>query len=307
MNYCAHKKEIPVIFGVKSTTLLPEEIEFFRNYSPVGFILFARNIESREQVKALTSDLSSLSTKKLILIDQEGGRVCRLKFPIFRECPPAKYFGDMYQEYSPEKAISATYDNYYMLMKGLLELGINVNTVPVADLIHPGAHIIVGNRSFSSDIGIVTNLCSAVIEATIDAGGYSVIKHLPGHGRAILDSHEALPFVDTDLESLEKTDFVPFRSLALMHKGNDRIFGMSAHIVFRCLDDDHPATLSPKVMQYVREELDFQFDIMTDDICMKALSSNYADITRSALAAGCNIILHCSGELEEMQMVSNAF
>ena len=301
------KKEIPVIFGIKSTSISQEERELFNKFSAMGFILFARNIESREQVKALVDDLKPLSSKRLILIDQEGGRVSRLKFPLFRECPPAKYFGDMYREYSPEKAYSAAYDNYYMLMKELLILGINVNTVPVADLIQQDANMIIGNRAFSEDPIIVTHLCSAVIRATIDAGGYAVIKHIPGHGRAMLDSHEALPYVASDLHTLEKTDFKPFKELSNIFKGQDRIFGMSAHLVYQSIDAVHPATLSPKLLKYIREKLDFTWDIMTDDICMKALDGDYASITKRSLSAGCNIILHCSGDLEEMHKVVSVF
>jgi beta-glucosidase-like glycosyl hydrolase len=296
-------KKLPVIFGVKSTSLSQEEREFFKKFPPMGFILFARNIESREQVKALTKELHDLSSDKLIMIDQEGGRVCRLKFPLFRECPSAKFFGDMYQELSREKALRSVYSNYYKLMQGLLELGINVNTVPVADLIHPGANEIVGNRSFSSEINIVVELCYAVTNATIDAGGYAVVKHIPGHGRAMLDSHAALPHIDTDLKTLAETDFSVFKRLSSLAE-SEKMFGMSAHIIYKSLDAENPATLSPKVMQYIRDEIGFHWNIMTDDICMKALNGDYALIAQAAIAAGCNIVLHCSGELEEMYQVA---
>jgi beta-glucosidase-like glycosyl hydrolase len=300
-------KKLPIIFGIKSTILSEEERAFFQKFPPMGFILFARNIESTAQIKSLTKELQDLSTDKLIMIDQEGGRVCRLKFPLFRECPSAKFFGDMYLEQSPQKAMDAAYHNYYKLMHDLLELGINVNAVPLCDMIHPGANDIIGNRSFGSEVNIIVDLCHIAAKATIDAGGYAIFKHIPGHGRALLDSHEALPHIDSDLATLEATDFLVFKKLSeiIDSKWPDtkRVFGMTAHLVYKAIDVDHPATLSPTVMKYIRDEIGFKWNIMTDDICMKALNDDYISITKNALNAGCNIILHCSGNIEEMHQV----
>ena len=287
----------PIIFGIKGLVVSDEEREFFQKYPPLGFVLFSRNIDNKDQVKNLVEDLKSLSTESKILIDQEGGRVSRLKYPLFRECPQPKYFGDLYKEESKKVALDSAYRNYYNITKELLSFGINMNSVPVADLLHKGAHQIIGNRSFGSDVEIVVELCSEVIRATKDAGGIPIMKHIPGHGRATLDSHESLPFVSSNLDLLEKTDFLVFKKLA---QNTDIEYAMSAHIIYSALDQGSAATVSPHVLRYIRNQIGFNGKIITDDLSMSALRGNLGFRAKKSLEAGCDILLHCNGDMAEM-------
>lgn len=291
-----------VIYGLRGTELLPEEVQFFKEQQPFGIILFSRNCESREQIKALTASIQDLFNYKVhILIDQEGGRVCRIKPPHFRKCPPAKYFVDIAKETSLEAGLQAAYDNYFEISKELLELGIDFNCAPVADLHYDYADGIIGDRSFGASVEIVTAFCTKVLAAIKDAGGIGIVKHIPGHGRAKLDSHLALPIVEDKLDDLEKTDFAVFKNLAA-HAN----YAMTAHILYSCLDPFAPVTTSAKAIKYIREELGFKGEIMSDDLSMQALGGSIFDRAKSSITAGCDILLHCNGEMVEMKQVAQA-
>jgi beta-N-acetylhexosaminidase len=282
-----------VIFGCSGLTLTAEERRFFAEVRPCGFILFARNVESPEQVKALVAELKAcVSGPVAILIDQEGGRVRRLKEPHWPFMPPAASLR------GKGRAEARRYGEETGAV--LAALGINVNCAPVCDLDVLGADPIIGNRSFGASPEEVVPLAEAYAEGLTAAGVSPVLKHIPGHGRALCDSHEALPVVDAPLELLEREDFAVFKAL--------RRFpcAMTAHIVYSCLDAARPATLSPACIAYIREEIGFQGAVMSDDICMKALQGTLAARVRALYKAGCDIALHCSGKTEEMREIAPA-
>ncbi len=287
------------IFGLKGTSLLDEEKGFFARQNPLGFILFARNCESPQQLKTLTADLRGLLGRKdvPILIDQEGGRVARLKPPHWRKAPAAKLFAD-YAATSLHKAEEAVYANTRLIARELYELGINVDCAPLADVPVADAHDIIGDRAFGTEPAQVTALASAMAQGLLDGGVLPVLKHIPGHGRARADSHEELPAVHETLDVLSNTDFVPFRKLAHIP------LGMTAHILFTAIDDKLPATLSPKVMELIRKDIGFEGLIMSDDLSMKALGGSFGERTELSLQAGCDIVLHCNGEMDEMQQIA---
>lgn len=292
----------PFITGLKGLELSAEEITFIREHQPYGFILFARNCESPQQVKALCNALREVSgqgERLPILIDQEGGRVARLKPPHWRKAPPAGIFADI-AGYDMALARRLVYLNARLLAAELAALGITVDCAPVADIPADGSHDIIGDRAFGEQPGQVAILAREMAEGLLDGGVLPVLKHIPGHGRALADSHEELPVVDTPLEELERTDFIPFWDLA------DLPFAMTAHIRYTALDTELPATLSPKVIRYIRETLGFHGILMSDDVSMKALSGDMGELSRQILAAGCDLVLHCNGEMAEMQAVAAA-
>jgi len=293
----------PIIFGIQGTSLSDDEISFFTNHRPYGFILFSRNCASKDQILALTESIGNLfSNRKVpIFIDQEGGRVARIRPPIAsKEYPPAKVFGLLAQGEGLETAKIATYHNYYDLMTELLSLGITATCAPVADLCFEGADLIIGDRSFGSGSYLVSELCEAALKGIENAGGQGVIKHIPGHGRASCDSHKALPRVDSSIAELELTDFRVFQLLA-----NRAKIAMTAHIVYSALDDK-PATLSKIVIDYIRTKIGFTGILMTDDLSMKALNGDLGDLAITALASGCDIVLHCNGDMAEMVKIASA-
>lgn len=294
---------ISAIFGIKGLSLSDGEVSFFKKYEPYGFILFARNCQSKEQIQALTQSLHSMFPERdiPILIDQEGGRVARIKPPIsYKKFPAAYSFTLIQQEYGLEAAKSAVYENYRELMQELIELGINVTCAPVADLLIDGAHSIIGDRSFGSDPHIVAELCLSALEGIESVGGNGVIKHIPGHGRALCDSHHDLPIVSTALDVLKETDFKPFQLI-----GNKAKFAMTAHVVYSDIDYQ-PATLSPLLIQHIRNDIGFTGCLMTDDLSMKALKGDLGNLARIALESGCNIALHCNGDMEEMLLIAQS-
>jgi beta-N-acetylhexosaminidase len=297
------KNKLPVIFGIKGVSFTSEELAFFKSNPPLGFIIFTRNIESLEQLKNLTNIMREISgDDTMILIDQEGGRVCRLKPPLFRECPSAEYFANLYDEIG-EGAFSTLYDNYFAITKDLLDLGINVNCAPVADLHYDYADKIIGDRSFGRDPFMVIKFCETILTAISDAGGIGIIKHIPGHGRARFDSHLTLPYISESLSDLEESDFLVFKSLS-----KSASIAMTAHIVYEAIDQDNPMTFSKVGINYIRENIGFHGKIITDCLTMKALAgNNYQEKAQNALAAGCDILLHCSGDLAEMREVVAAF
>ncbi len=287
-----------VIFGLSGTALTPEEQRFFSEWHPYGYILFSRNIESPAQVKALTDSLKKLSGRHLpILIDQEGGRVARLKAPHWATYPAAGEFAALYKK-NKKAACEAAYLNARLIAHDLAALGITVDCAPVADVPVKGAHDVIGDRAFGHTPQQVAELARAQAKGLMDGGIVPVLKHIPGHGRAAADSHEQLPVVHESLAVLRENDFAPFKALA------DLPMGMTAHVLYRALDDKHMATLSKKVISLIREEIGFDGLLMSDDISMKAMEGNFAERVRAALAAGCDVVLHCNGDMAEMQEVA---
>ena len=289
------------IFGLQGTTLLAEEKNFFHRVNPLGFILFARNCESPDQLKALISSLKSIQERDdvLILIDQEGGRVARLKPPYWRKAPAAKLFADYAQSTSVNEGELEVYANARLIAQELYQLGINVNCAPLADVPVPGSHNIIGDRAFGNEPQQVALLADAQARGLLDGGVLPVLKHIPGHGRARADSHEELPVVYESLDILEKTDFIPFKKLSHLP------LGMTAHILYTAIDDKLPATLSPTVINLIRREIGFDGLLMSDDLSMKALGGSFEDRTIQSLNAGCDIVLHCNGKMEEMLPIAN--
>ena len=290
----------PVIFGCAGPVLGDQERAFFKKEKPAGFILFARNIVDKEQLSALTADLKkSVGRHKVpVLIDQEGGRVQRMTEPHWRKYPPMAVFGDMAMR-DPTLAASALRLNCRLIADDLRRVGVNVNCLPLLDVRQEGADEIIGDRAFSSDPGLVAALGRIVADALKEGGVLPVIKHLPGHGRAAVDSHLELPVVDTQAQQLEETDYVPFQAL------KDAAFGMTAHIIYKDLDPNYPATLSRLVIaRAIRMKIGFTGLLMSDDLSMKALSGDLGDLAAQAIAAGCDLVLHCNGKLDEMQAVA---
>ena len=284
------------IYGCAGLTLSDAERDFFRETRPWGFILFGRNIEDPDQVRALTAALrATLDDGPVpILIDQEGGRVARLKPPHWQERSPAARFGALYAE-NAEAALEATYLNARLIAHDLASLGINVDCLPVLDVPVPGSHDIIGDRAFAADPRTVIELGRAQIEGLMEGGVLPVMKHIPGHGRAGTDSHLALPRVTEDAETLSASDFVTFRSL------DQCPIAMTAHVVYDSIDPQRPATTSPKVIRdVIRGEIGFDGLLMSDDLSMKALDGPMAARAKAALFAGCDIVLHCNGDKDEM-------
>lgn len=288
------------ICGVAGTALSNEERAFLQQYRPFGVILFARNCDSPEQVKALVADIRSALDHPLvtILIDQEGGRVARLKPPHWRAYPAAARFAAL-ADSDMEIAKRAAYVNARLIAHDLHALGINVNCAPLADIPAPGSHAIIGDRAFGTDVARVVALCRAQAEGLHDGGVITVLKHIPGHGRATADSHEALPVVDASLEELEATDFATFKALA------DLPMGMTAHVLFTAIDPNKVATLSPAAIRLIREKIGFDGVLMSDDVSMKALAGDMRTLSTEIWDAGCDIVLHCNGNMDEMQAIAS--
>lgn len=289
------------IYGCAGLTLSAAEKDFFRDAKPWGFILFGRNINSPEQVRTLIEELRAAvdDASAPVLIDQEGGRVARLKPPHWRERPPAAAFGALHDA-DPEVAKEATYLNARLIAHDLASLGINVDCLPVLDVPVPGAHDVIGDRAFAADPHIIIELGRAQIEGLMDGGVLPVMKHIPGHGRASCDSHLALPRVAASREELSATDFVTFRSL------DSCPLAMTAHVVYESIDPQRPATTSPKVIRdVIRGEIGFAGLLMSDDLSMKALDGTLAARARAAQFAGCDLVLHCNGDMDEMRSVAS--
>ncbi|PIE14392.1 MAG: beta-N-acetylhexosaminidase [Rhodobacterales bacterium] len=284
------------ILDAEGLRLSPEEHAFFREANPFGFILFARNIDTPDQVYALCSDMrEAVGRDAPITIDQEGGRVQRLRAPHWREwLPPLDHV-----EAAGAAAERAMYIRYRIIAHELREIGIDSNCAPLVDVATPETHPFLHNRCYGDYATDVSRIGRAVAQAHLDGGVLSVVKHIPGHGRAVADSHHDLPHVDVPQNALQAIDFEPFHAL------NDMPLGMTAHLVYDQIDT-RPATLSPVMMQLIRDKIGFGGLIMTDDISMKALSGDLGDLSRDALAAGCDVVLHCNGTLQEKQQVAAA-
>ncbi len=289
------------IYGCSGLDLSGAERDFFRSAQPWGFILFARNVDNPEQIRRLTSALRETVGDETapILIDQEGGRVARLNPPGWGERPAAARFGDVYAV-SPEAAREAAYLNARLIANDLFSLGINVDCLPVLDIPVKDADPIIGDRAFGTDPTMIIELGRAQIEGLTDGGVLPVMKHIPGHGRANADSHLALPRVSTPADQLSASDFVPFRSLSHCP------MAMTAHVIFEAIDSQRPATTSPKVIRdIIRGEIGFDGLLMSDDLSMKALSGGLSGRAKAALFAGCDVVLHCNGKMDEMMDVAN--
>lgn len=289
----------PVILGLNGPELLENERLFFADADPFGFILFQRNCVTPDQVRSLCSALRDCVGRSdaPILIDQEGGRVQRLRAPQWRESPAVRVIGTL-AETDIERGKRAAYLHARLIGNQLSDTGISVNCAPCLDLTIQGAHEIIGDRSYGGDPAMVRELGREASLGFLAAGVTPVIKHLPGHGRAAVDSHHALPVIETDLDTLKKTDFAAFQNQP------SSVWGMTGHLKIPALDADHCTTLSKHSIEYViRQCIGFNGVLLSDDLSMKALSGSLGERTAGALAAGCDIALHCNGDMAEMKAV----
>jgi len=290
-----------VIFGCNGASLMPDEFVFFSKIRPIGFILFSRNCIDPEQLKKLIKDLrkSINNDHAPILIDQEGGRVVRLLKPHWREPPAATLFADLAIK-NIDLACEALNLNMRLVGQELRSLGVNVNCLPVLDIPFDGADPIISDRAFGVDPEMISILGRVACDALLMEGVLPVIKHIPGHGRANVDSHKALPTVRTDWAELSKIDFSPFKLLA------DMPIAMTAHVIYSAIDPKNPATTSRKViLDIIRKEIGFNGLLISDDLSMEALDGDFSYRTQAALAAGCDLVLHCNGDMSEMREISN--
>ena len=290
------------IFGCQGLSLTAEEAAFFRDVKPWGFILFKRNVESPGQVRRLVDALRETVGRAdaPVLIDQEGGRVQRLGPPHWPVYPPGRAYGELAGN-DPLLEREITRLGARLLAHDLAELGINVDCVPVLDVPQRGAHDVIGDRAYGDTPEQVALLGRAAAEGLIAGGVLPIIKHIPGHGRATADSHLDLPVVDCAYEELDRTDFAPFRVLS------DMPMAMTAHVVYTAIDAKRPATTSRKaITEVIRGAIGFDGLIMSDDLSMKALSGDFRARTRAALAAGCDVVLHCNGDMAEMSEIAKA-
>ncbi|MEM6603704.1 MAG: beta-N-acetylhexosaminidase [Pseudomonadota bacterium] len=290
----------PFIVGLAGTELTDNERAFLKENIPWGIILFKRNCDRPDQLRVLTDAIRDVygTAEVPILIDQEGGRVQRLKSDHWRTYPAAASFYETYH-HAPEKSLEYVRLNASLQASELKKMGVTVNCAPMIDVRAPGAHDIIGDRAFSEDENEVAAYGQAVIQGHIDQGILPVIKHIPGHGRAKCDSHEDLPVVESDLQTLQK-DFKPFQIL------KDAPLAMTAHILYSVLDHKNCATLSSEVIKHViRGMIGFNGLLMSDDISMKALKDDIKSLTRNILAAGCDLVLHCNGHFDEMVQISD--
>ncbi len=288
-------------FGVTGLALSPDERAFFRDADPAGYILFARNVDTKEQLRALTDELRAIHGRErlAILIDQEGGRVMRLTPPVWPDFPaPGAPFDRLY-EIAPMSAIEAARANAEALGLMLREVGITVNCLPVLDVRQPGAANIIGDRAMGAEPMRVAALGRAVLDGLAAGGCVGVVKHMPGHGRALVDSHKALPVVDADDAALA-IDLQPFAALS------NAPMGMTAHVVYTAWDADRPATLSPHVIEtIIRGRIGFDGLLFSDDIDMKALAGTAGEKAAACVAAGCDVALECWARMDEMVDVAN--
>jgi beta-N-acetylhexosaminidase len=290
------------ISGCESSALTDRERSLFREARPCGLILFKRNCQDAGQVKRLVAAFYDAlgDDRALVLIDQEGGRVQRLLPPQWRRYPSGRRFGELHAR-DPEKGLEAARLGARLIARDLTALGINVNCAPVLDLPVAGAHDVIGDRAYGSTVEAVTALGRAVAEGYLEGGVLPVIKHIPGHGRAKVDSHASLPVIDASREALSATDFLPFHAL------RDMPLGMTAHVLIPAIDPDRPASASPTIIgEIIRGEIGFDGLLMCDDLGMGALSGDLNDRAGAVLAAGCDVALHCSGTFWEMEAVAAA-
>ncbi len=287
---------IPAIFGLSGPHLTADEGAFFREADPAGYILFGRNCVSRDQLRALTDDLRAIHGRErlLVSIDQEGGRVARLRPPLWSPYPAGQAFDALYQ-IAPASAIEAARANATAMGLELAAMGITVDYHPPLDLRVPGAHDVIGDRAFGSDPMQVAALGRAILEGLAAGGVTGCIKHMPGHGRTEVDTHKAMPTVTASAEELED-DLAPFRTL------NHALIGMTGHLLFTAWDAENPATLSPTVIaDVIRGQIGFEGLLLTDDIDMEALGGTIPERAARAHQAGCDIILNCWAKMPDME------
>lgn len=285
----------PAIFGLAGPVLGAEELAFFRDADPAGYILFGRNIENRAQLRALTDALRAIHGRgrTFICIDQEGGRVARMKAPEWLSYPPGAVFDRLY-DLAPASAIEAARANAEALGLDLAEAGISVDCLPLLDVRQPGAHDVIGDRALGAEPLRVAALGKATLQGLAAAGVAGVVKHMPGHGRAGADSHKELPTVTAGEAELE-IDLAPFRALA------DAPIAMTGHIRFTAWDAEAPATQSPFVIEeIIRKRIGFDGLLLTDDIDMEALAGSIPERAERSIAAGCDIVLNCWAKMPDM-------
>ena len=286
------------IIGIKGIKLNKQEINFLRKYKPWGIILFSRNLNNIKQIKNLTTDIKTIFKDKNypIIIDQEGGRVNRLNKIISLDYLTSEYFGKIFAK--DKRMFNINYKLFVDKISYLLKnLGININTVPVLDLRYKGSSNIIGDRSFSNNPKIVSEIGDLCIRYFKDNSIGTVIKHIPGHGLAKVDSHNFTPYVNKSLDYLKKNDFKAFKS-------KKSLFAMTAHIVFNKIDPNNTVTHSKKLISIIRNEIKFKNLIISDDLSMKSLKYSITENTQKAFKAGCNLALHCNGNIKEMTFVA---
>ena len=286
------------IIGIKSTILNKKEIFFLKKYKPWGIILFKRNIKTIKQTKKLTNHIKKIfnDTKYPILLDQEGGRVNRLTNFLNNDLSTSEFFGNLYSK--DRKIFNVKYNEFITETANHFKLiGVNLNTVPVLDLRLKGSSSIIGDRSFSHDPKVVSRIGDICIENFHKNKIGTIMKHIPGHGLAKVDSHKLTPTIKQNLKYLSKKDFIPF-------KNKRCLFGMTAHIVYSHIDKVYTATHSKKVIDIIRKKIKFQNILLSDDISMKSLKFSIKDNTIKAFSAGCDLVLHCNGNLKEMKAVA---
>jgi beta-N-acetylhexosaminidase len=288
------------ITGLAGLTLSAEERAFLRSAEPWGLILFKRNVSTPAQVTDLVQSCRDiLGWHAPVLIDQEGGRVQRLGPPHWPVYPPGAVYARLYER-DPAVGLSAARLGTHLIASDLYALGIDVDCLPLADVPVAGSDAIIGDRAYGTTPEQVAAIAGALADGLLKGGVLPVLKHIPGHGRATADSHLKLPVVDTDRATLERTDFAAFRPLAKLP------LGMTAHVVFSAIDPSAPATTSATMVgQVIRDSIGFEGLLMSDDVSMGALSGSLAERSRAAIAAGCDVVLHCNGKLAEMEEIAS--
>ena len=293
-------KYLPLIIGLEGTILNDNETKFLSDYKPWGVILFQRNCINHKDTLTLIDKIKSKTHKDMpILIDQEGGRVSRLNYPEFPRTLSAKLFGDIFIK-DKELALRALTLNINLIAGSLKDMGININTVPVLDIPSQKESGVIGDRAYSSDKDIVSQMGKIVLNENNSNGIGSVIKHIPGHGRATVDSHLDLPIIIDEKSLLENDDFVPFKAL------NNAPLAMIAHVIYEKFDKNNVATLSKTMItEIIRSKIGFKGTLMTDDVSMKALSGDVGTNSLLALQAGCDLVLHCNGNFDEICQIAD--
>ncbi|CAN1565860.1 BglX Beta-glucosidase-related glycosidases [Rhabdaerophilaceae bacterium] len=290
----------PLIFGASGLRLSYAEAVFFGEHKPCGFILFRRNIETPDQVKALVSQMRDAAGNPdaLVLIDQEGGRVARLRPPHWPVYPSGADYGALWT-LDPDLAGEAAFLGARLIADDLNQLGINVDCLPVLDVPVEGSHGVIGDRAYGSEPHIVMALGRAAAQGLLEGGVIPIIKHIPGHGRAMADSHHHLPRVSASRYQLDNHDFPPFRALG------DLALAMTAHVVYEAIDPDACATHSARVIhEVIRGQMGFDGLLMSDDLSMQALSGTMTERRAAVLSEGCDVVLHCNGEMTEMLLIA---
>uniref|UniRef100_Q11HC1 beta-N-acetylhexosaminidase n=2 Tax=Phyllobacteriaceae TaxID=69277 RepID=Q11HC1_CHESB len=291
-----------MIFGAAGTRLTPEEKAFYRDERPWGFILFARNVAEASQLRDLVAEMRECVARAdaPVFIDQEGGRVQRIRPPLAPNYPDAAALGALYAA-DRKAGLRATWLMSRLHAFDLASHGISADCLPVLDVPVPGAHDVIGNRAYGQDPETVAVLGRAAADGLLAGGILPVMKHVPGHGRAGVDSHLSLPRVDASLAELRARDFLPFKALA------DLPVAMTAHVVYEAVDPENPSTTSSRVIcDIIRGEIGFSGLLMSDDVSMKALSGDFSGRAKAILAAGCDLVLHCNGVMEEMRAVAQS-